>query len=304
MLRWVLVFVLFGSITAFDEAFAQATKIRVVATTPDLKALAEVVGGERVEVESLLRGDQDPHQLEVKRSHIENLKEADLLIRIGLDHEPWLPRLLRLVNNDRILPRSPGYLDASKGIALLETETPRAGGGGHVHGFGNTHYWLDPENAFIITDNIMKALKRISPKDAPAFQANRKLFLDRLRSSLNRWLKVMEPYRGMRVVAYHNSWPYFANRFGITVSAFIEPKPGIPPSPSYLASLIRRMKEHNVKVVIMEPYVDEATARFVAERSGAKLVKLPPSVGIEEGAGDYIALFEHNIQKLVAALRR
>jgi ABC-type Zn uptake system ZnuABC Zn-binding protein ZnuA len=289
--------------TAFDAAVACATQFQVVTTTPDLKALTEAVGGDRVEVESLLRGDQDPHQLEVKPSQIARLREAVLLVRIGLDHEPWLPRLLQLAQNDRILPRSSGHVDASRGIPLLETATPRAGGGGHVHGFGNTHYWLDPGNAPLITEHILKALQQLSPEDAAAFEANRQRFLDRLKPASEQWLKAMEPYRGTRVVAYHDSWAYFAHRFGLTVAAFIEPKPGIPASPSYLASLIGRMKDHQAKIIILEPYADEATARFVAERSRAKLVWLAPSVGGDGGAGDYIELFEHNIYRLIQAFQ-
>jgi zinc/manganese transport system substrate-binding protein len=303
MLGLALGLLVFGAITAFDDAFVRAIQIPVVTTTADLKALTEAVGGDRVEVESLLRGDQDPHQLEVKPGQIARLREAMLLIKIGLDHEPWLPRLLQLAENDRILPRSPGHVDASRGISLLETALPRAGGGSHVHAFGNTHYWLDPANAAAITEHILKALQQLSPEDAAAFEANRQRFLDRLMPALEQWLKAMEPYRGTRVVAFHDSWAYFAKRFGLTVAAFIEPKPGIPASPSYLASLIGRMKDHQVKIIVLEPYADEATARFVAERSRAKLVRLAPSVGSDDGAGGYIELFEHNIYRLIQAFQ-
>jgi zinc/manganese transport system substrate-binding protein len=303
MLGLALGLLVCGAITAFDAAFARAIQIPVVTTTPDLKALTEAVGGDRVGVESLLGGDQDPHQLEVKPGQIARLREAMLLIKIGLDHEPWLPRLLQLAENDRILPRSPGHVDASRGISLLETALPRAGGGGHVHAFGNTHYWLDPANAAPITERILKALQQLSPEDTAAFEANRQRFLDRLMPALEQWLKAMEPYRGTRVVAFHDSWAYFAKRVGLTVAALIEPKPGIPASPSYLASLIGRMKEHQVKIIVLEPYADEATARFVAERSRATLVRLAPSVGSDEGACGYIELFEHNIHRLIQAFQ-
>ena len=279
-------------------------KIRVVTTTSDLKALIEVVGGDRVEVESITSGDKDPHDLEIRPGHLVKLKGADLFVQIGLDHEPWVGRLLERAGNPRLLPRGEGHLDASRDVRLLETEVPRMGRTpGHIHAFGNTHYWLDPENARPITANIVKALSRLSPPDADRFGQNRATFLDRLDRSMERWLRETAPYRGTRVVSYHNSWPYFAKRFGLEVVGFVEPNPGVPPSPAHISSLIERMSSHQVKIILMEPYFSDAIPRLLSEKTGAVVVKLSPSVGGAEGIKDYLALFDHNISQLLAAFR-
>lgn len=293
----------FLALAAVVAVRADPAPLTVVTTAPDLKALVEEVGGEWVRVESLTTGLQDPHALEVKPSHIAHLRKADLLARIGLDHEPWLGRLLQSAQNPRLAPGGPGHLDASRGITLLETATAKVGGGGHVHGFGNTHYWLDPENARPITAAIVEALARAAPAGRQIFEANRRRFLERLDAALAGWLKALAPYRGTRAVAYHNTWPYFARRFGLTVVAFIEPKPEVPPSPAYLASLLERMQATRVKVVLAEPYVNQAVARQVADRAGATLITLVPSVGGDPRARDYLALFDLNVERLLAGFR-
>ena len=281
-----------------------AKKVRVVTTTPDLKALVEAVGGDRVEVESIAPGDKDPHDLEIRPSHLVKLKGAELFVRIGLDHEPWAWRLLQRAGNARLFPGGEGHLDASRDVPLLETEVPRAGRTpGHIHGFGNTHYWLDPANARPITANILKALSRLSPGDADRFGQNRATFLDRVDRALERWLRETAPYHGTRVVSYHNSWPYFAKRFGLEVVGFVEANPGVPPSPAHIGSLIERMSHHQVKIIVMEPYFSDSVPRLLAEKTGAAVVKLSPSVGGAEGIADYIALFDYDISRLVSAFR-
>jgi ABC-type Zn uptake system ZnuABC Zn-binding protein ZnuA len=277
-------------------------KIRVVTTTPDLKALVEAVGGDRLEVESIAPGDKDPHDLEIRPSHLVKLKGAELFVRIGLDHEPWAPRLLQRAASPHLFPGGEGHLDASRDVQLLETEVPRAGRApGHIHGFGNTHYWLDPANARPITANILKTLSRLSPGDADRFSQNRATFLDRLDRALERWLRETAPYRGTPVVSYHNSWPYFAKRFGVEIVGFVEPNPSVPPSPAYIGSLTERMVKRQVKIIVMEPYFSDSVPRFLAEKTKAVIVKLSPSVGGAEGIVDYIALFDYNISRLVNA---
>ncbi len=276
----------------------------VITTSTDLKALVEAVGGDRVQVESLAPPLQDPHAVEVKPGQLAKLKAAALLVRIGLDHEPWLTRVLRSINDPRFVRGSPNYLDTSKGIQLLQAETPRVRPerGVHVHGFGNTHYWLDPENARPITAGILDALARLSPPDRSHFEANRARFLKRLDAALERWSQTMAPYRGTRVVVFHETWPYFAQRFGLVVVAAVEPTPGVPPSPSYLATLTQKMRETGVKLLIAEPYSNASVVSQVAARSGARPVTLIPSVGGDPEAKDYLALFDLNIKRLTEAL--
>jgi ABC-type Zn uptake system ZnuABC Zn-binding protein ZnuA len=279
-------------------------RLLVVTTSTDLKALVEVVGGERVQVESLAAPLADPHAVDVKPGQLAKLKSAALLVRVGLDHEPWLARALRSLNDPRFVRGSPHDLDASKGIRLLQAETPRvrAERGVHVHGFGNTHYWLDPENARPITGAILDALRRLAPADHPHFEANRRRFLERLDADLKRWSQAMAPYRGAQAVVVHETWPYFAERFGLVLVAAVEPTPGVPPSASSLASLIQKMREVGVKLLIAEPSSNAAVVSRVAAGSGARTVTLIPSVGGDPEAPDYLALFDLNIRRLTEAL--
>ncbi|PYN83593.1 MAG: hypothetical protein DMD96_01805 [Candidatus Rokuibacteriota bacterium] len=278
--------------------------IAVVTTSTDLKALVEAVGGERVAVESLAPPLHDPHAVEVTPGQLAKLKAAALLVRIGLDHEPWLARVRAAMNDARFVPGGPGDLDTSRGIELLQTETPRVKSerGVHVHGFGNPHYWLDPANAAPMTQTILDALTRLSPDGYRAFALNRARLLERLDAGLARWTAVLAPHRGARVVVVHDSWPYFARRFGLAVVATVEPAPGIPPSPSSLAALTARMKEAGVKLLITEPASNLSIANQVAARSGARLVTLIPSVGGDAEARDYPSLFEVNVRRLAQAL--
>lgn len=281
-----------------------AAPLSVVTTTTDLKSLVEAVGGERVQVEALAPPLHDPHAVEVKPGQLARLKAATLLVRIGLDHEPWLARVLRTVNDPRFARGSPHSLETSRGIRLLQAEIPRvrAERGVHVHGFGNTHYWLDPENARPMTEAILQALTRLSPGDRTTFEANRARFLTRLEEGLARWARAMAPYRGTRVVVVHETWPYFAERFGLVVVAAVEPTPGVPPSPSYLATLTQRMREAGVKILIAEPYANTSIIGQVASRSGARVVTLIPSVGGDPDANDYLGLFDLNLKRLTEAL--
>lgn len=281
-----------------------ADPLPVVTTSTDLKALVEAVGGERVQVESLAPPLHDPHAVDVKPGQLAKLKAATLVVRIGLDHEPWLGRALRTLSDPRFVRGSPHYLDTSKGIQLLQAETPRikADKGAHLHGLGNTHYWLDPENGRPITAAILEALARLAPGDRLYFETNRKRFLDQLDRRLKGWLQTMAPYKGTRVVAVHETWPYFAQRFGLVIVGVVEPTPGVPPSPSYLAGLIQKMRDSRIRLLIAEPYSNASVVRQVATQSGATAITLIPSVGGDPAASDYLSLFDFNIKRLSEAV--
>jgi ABC-type Zn uptake system ZnuABC Zn-binding protein ZnuA len=280
-----------------------AEPLPVVTTSTDLKALVEAVGGERVRVESLAPPLHNPHALEVKTSQLSKIKRASLLVRIGLDHEPWLGRALRTLSDRRFVRDSPNYLDTSKGIQLLQAETPRvrADKGEHVHGFGNTHYWLDPENSKPISAAILEAVARLAPGERRYFEANRKRFLDQIDERLKIWLRAMARLKGTRVVTVHETWPYFAQRFGLVVVGVVEPTPGVPPSPSYLASLIQKMRASGVALLIAEPYSNASVVSQIAAQSGASAITLIPSVAGDPEASDYLSLFDLNIKRLSSA---
>ncbi len=280
--------------------------IKVITTTTDLKALVQAVGGDAGDVESLAPPLQDPHTVDVKPGQLARLKTAALLVRIGLDHEPWLPRALRTLGDERFAPGSPHYLDTSRRVRVLQAEAPRVregGGAGHVHGYGNTHYWLDPENGRAMTAAIAEALTRLAPAHAARFEAQRQRFLSALDAGLARWSAALAPYRGARVVVVHDTWPYFAARFGLVVAAAVEPTPGVPPSPAYLADLAQRMRAGGVRVIVAEPSSNAAVVNSLAARVTGRAVTLVPSVGGDPAAADYVALFDLNVRRLAEALR-
>jgi zinc/manganese transport system substrate-binding protein/zinc transport system substrate-binding protein len=232
------------------------------------------------------------------------LKNARMLLRVGLDYDLWVDRLLAQAANPAIVRGGPGYVDASFAIAALEVRGMSVGpGDGHVHGNGNPHYWLDPKNAEIVTGTILEALTRLDPANAPGYEANRSAFLARLQAKLTEWEAKLAPLKGTPIVAYHNSWPYFARRFRLDFVAFIEMKPGVPPSPAHLAEIVRTTRARNVRIVVREPHEPKRDVDFVAGKAGASVVTLAASVGALPQAGDYIALFDANVAALTAAAR-
>jgi zinc/manganese transport system substrate-binding protein len=279
-------------------------RLRVVATIPDLADIARQVGGDRVEVESIAVGVQDPHYVDPKPSFVVKLNRADVFIQVGLDLEiGWAPPLLNQSRNSRIQKGGEGYIDASEVVEILERPTvPVTRAEGDIHIYGNPHYWLDPINGKHIARRLADTFARLRPGWAAEFEAGRSRFAERIDAALAGWLSRLEPYRGRAVIAYHNSWPYFTRRFGIRVAGFIEPKPGIPPSPRDLVRVIDLMRSQGIETIVNTVYYDDKPSRFVAEKTGARSITLATSVGGAPGVSDYFDLFEHNVGLLVAAL--
>jgi ABC-type Zn uptake system ZnuABC Zn-binding protein ZnuA len=287
-----------------SAAFAQ-DRVQVVTTTTDLRSLTEAVGGDQVAAVSLVPPNLDAEEYQPKPQDVLRLKQARLLVRVGLDYDLWLDRLLAQVGRSEISRGGPAYVDASFAIAVLELRGMSVGpGDGHAHGSGNPHYWLDPKNAETITANIVEALARIDPANAKTYEANRQAFLTRLNAKLTEWESKLGVLKAMPIVAYHNSWPYFARRFRLDVIGFIETKPGVPPSPSHLAEIVRDMRARGARIVLREPHEPERDVAFVASRAGAQIVTLAASVGALPGADDYISLFDVNVAALTKAAAR
>ncbi len=278
-------------------------KIRVVTTTEDLAALTRELGGDKVDVSAIARGYQDPHFVESKPSFILDASKADMLVYVGLDLEiGWLPNVVDGSRNRKIQRGAPGNVDASKGITLQEVPTGRITRElGDIHAYGNPHYWLDPANARVITANILAGLKAVDPQNAATYASRRDDFLKRLDAKIAEWKSRMTPWQGLHVVAYHNSWPYFARAFGLIVDEFLEPKPGIPPSPSHIAEVIQTMQREGTKIIVMEPYFSRKVPDLVASKSGGQVVELSPSVGGEKEIHTYFDLFDVDLGKLIAA---
>jgi len=278
--------------------------IDVVATTEDLAALSREVGGDKVKVTALARGYQDPHYVEPKPSFIMKLHRADLLVAVGRELEvAWLPALTQQSRNGKIQPGADRYLDASLTARILDIPRgPITRAMGDAHPLGNPHYWLDPANGREVARAIQQKLAEIRPGDADYFAQRFADFDLRLTEAERRWDTQMAPYRGLKIVTYHRSWPNFCERFGLDVIGYVEPRPGIPPSPGHLLDLIREMKHQEVKILVVEPYFDQKTPKSVARQTGAKLVVLLPSVGGEKQVQGFIQLFDHNLERLTSAI--
>jgi ABC-type Zn uptake system ZnuABC Zn-binding protein ZnuA len=286
-----------------NTAFAQ--KLNVVTTTSDLASITQEVGGDRVTVTSIAKGYQDPHFVEPKPSFLLLLRRADLLEVVGLDLEVgWLPPLLEQSRNPKIHVGGAGYLDVSNGVEILDRPTGTVNRSmGDVHAMGNPHYWIDPANAVRIAIQVSNRLSQLQPKDATYFAGRLETFKKRMNEANKKWMAMLAPYRGAKIVTYHNSWPNFARRFGLNVVGYVEPKPGVPPSPSHTFELINLMKEQKVKAILVEPYFDLKTPQSIAERTGASLLVMYPSVGGRPELSDYFQLFDRNVNELVKALR-
>ena len=279
------------------------SRLNIMTATTDLAALAQEIGGDKVNVESVARGYQDPHFVEAKPSFLLKLRHADLLIVVGLELEiGWLPPLISQSTNPKIQVGAPGYFDASRFAKILEIPTgvvTRAEG--DVHPLGNPHYWLDPENGLRIAKGIQNKLSEMRPNDAAYFAQQYDAFEKRIKQADEKWLTEMKPYAERKVVTYHRSWPNFAEHFNLNVVGYVEPRPGIPPSPQHTVELIGLMKRDGVKVILVEPYFDLKTPNAIARETGAQVVVLMPSVGGEKEITDYFKLFDYDIAKLKQA---
>jgi zinc/manganese transport system substrate-binding protein len=293
------------AVTLIGSANAFAA-LKVVTTTQDLESLTREVGGDKVTVESLAKGYQDPHFVEAKPSFIMKLHSADLLVAVGRELEiGWLPPLINQSRNTRIQPNADRYLDASLTAKILEIPTGQITRAmGDVHPSGNPHYWLSPDNGRRIAQEIQKKLAEISPGDAAYFAQRYADFDRRLAEAEKRWHAAMAPYKGVKVATYHRSWPNFTDAFGLDVIGYVEPKPGIPPSPSHTLELIQEMKRQQVKIIMVEPYFDRKTPDAIARETGAQVIVLAPSVGGAPEVTDYFKLFDYDVNLVVNAIKQ
>ncbi|MBI5245642.1 MAG: zinc ABC transporter substrate-binding protein [Elusimicrobia bacterium] len=280
-----------------------SAKIQIVTTTEDLAALAREVGGGQVEAQTIAKGYEDPHFVQAKPSYLLKLKRADLFIQVGLELEvAWAGALLTSARNTNIIPGNPGFLDASESCEVLEKPQSVDRSLGDVHPLGNPHYWLDPANGRIIASRIAQRLEEIDSSHAAEYRSNLAAFEKRLNEKSREWALLAQPLKGLGVVTYHNSWPNFARRFGLRVVNFIEPRPGIPPSPAHVQSLEKQMAREKIALILVEPYFDDKLPRKIAEDTGAHLVILPPSVGAVPDIKTYFGLFDHDLKLILGAL--
>ena len=294
---------LFFALTSFFLS-ANAGSVKVVTTTTDMKSITELIGGNKVSVSSIATGYQNPHFVDPKPSYIISLSKADMFVTVGLDLETgWSPQLLSSSRNNKIQKGAAGYVDASNGVSLYQVPSSVNRAEGDIHIYGNPHYWLDPMNGKVIARNIANGLERVDPSDKAIFEANLQSFYNRIDAKMKEWQAKMAPFKGSKIIAYHNEWVYFEKRFGLEIVDFMEPKPGIPPSPSQLVKVIKEIKANNIKVIISSPYFSSSSSDVVAKQTGVKELTLSTSVGGFNAIKNYFDLFDYNINQLTAVLK-
>lgn len=285
-------------------AVSANAKLNVVATLPDFGSVAREVGGDYVDVTTLAKPTEDPHFVDARPSFVVKLREADVLIDGGAELEiGWLPPLLQNARNSKIEIGQPGRVQASEGIRLMEVPAQLTRAAGDVHAMGNPHFMVDPIIAKAVAAHIARAFSAVDPAHAAAYQANEKQFDNTINAKLQEWGAKLLPFRGQSLVAYHDSWVYFAHRFGFNINIFLEPKPGIPPSPSHLAEVIAQMKAQKIKAILVEPYQNRKIAEKVAEETGGKVVDFAQFPGALPDTPTYVKLIDALVSRLVAALK-
>jgi zinc/manganese transport system substrate-binding protein len=274
-------------------------KVKIVTSTSDLADLAKQIGGDRIQVDFIVKGTQNPHYIEIKPSYMLKLKSASLFIMIGMQLENWAQQIIDGSRNTNLV-----ILDCSKNINKLEIPTYKVDASyGDVHPFGNPHYWLDPENAKIILQEILESLTQIDPSNYSYYKNNLDNYIDKLNSKISEWQNIMKPLSGKRIITYHSSFSYLLNRFGLQSAGYIEPKPGISPSPSHTAEIIKIIRDGNIKLIGVEQFYEQNTANKLASATGAKVVELCTSVGGMAGIDDYLSLIDYNVKALNMELK-
>ncbi len=272
-------------------------KVRVVTSTTDLADIVKTIGGDRVTVTSIARGNQDPHYVEVLPSYMIKVRKADLYFMVGMELDLWAQQIIDGSRNRKIV-----VVDCSMEINKMEIPTGTVDASmGDIHRFGNPHYWLDPQNGKRIASLIAQKLSNAAPKSSELFYQNLDAFNLQLDNAIIDWEKRFVNLRGKKLIYYNNSWPYFSNRFGLDTVGFLEPKPGITPSPSKLNQIIQLIETETIQVIASETYFSDRAPKFIASKTGVKTVQLAQSVGALAGADSYINLFETNLNLLIKA---
>jgi len=285
-------------------ATAADAKIKVVTTLPDFAALAREVGGDKIEVSAMAKPTEDPHFVDARPSFVVQLRSADVLIDGGAELEiGWLPPLLQNARNPKIEIGKPGRVQASQGIRLMNVPAEVTRAAGDVHALGNPHFMTDPIIAKTVALHIAQSFAAVDAPNAAFYDANYKKFEATINAKLQEWGTAMLPFKGQSVVAYHDSWVYFAHRFGLNIDIFLEPKPGIPPSPSHLAEVIEKMKAQKIKAIIVEPFHDRKIAEKVASSTGAKVVDFAQYPGALPNTDSYVKLIDTLVSRLAAAMK-
>jgi len=275
-------------------ALGLQAKVNVVASITDLADIAMQVGGENVSVISISRGNQDPHYVEVLPSYMIKVKRADMYLMVGMELDQWADQVIDGSRNRKL-----HIVDCSEDIQRLNVPTRKVDASmGDIHPNGNPHYWLNPENGKMIAKTIARNLKSVDPQHGDAYEANLQIFLKSIDDLEQRWATQYSMLQGQSIIYYHDTWPYFNEYFGLIAVAFVEPKPGIMPTPTHLDHLIHIIKDQNIKAIAMEPYFSISAPAFLREKTEVQIVHMAQSVGAEEHTETYQKMLEYNLATL------
>lgn len=302
MKRFIWLFAL-AAVSALGAVPARAD-LKVATSLTDLASVAQFVGGKHVTAESLCRGYEDPHFVPAKPSLMKAIQHADVYISTGLELDAgWLPLVLPGSRNPKIQPGAKGFVDGSDGVQVLEKPSGTVSRSeGDVHPLGNPHYYLDPKALEVLADHLARVFSQLDPANAADYAANAKQFDERMETSLAKWEKQMEPYKGTPIVTYHKNFIYFIDRFGLKDFGNVEPKPGIPPTPRHIAEEAEAMKASGVKVVVYGPYYKADASNELAKRAGGVAVEVATESGGLPGTDDVFSKFDVLVSSMAGAL--
>lgn len=291
------------SVALIPGASRAGGKLKVVATTPDYAALAQAIGGDRITIKTLAKPTEDPHFVDARPSHIVTLNRADLLIESGADLElGWLPPLIEGSRNKTLMAGEAGRFLGSGGVQLRDVPTVLDRAQGDIHARGNPHFLMDPVNSGIVASRLTERFCMLDADSCPVYRESLVRFTDQLETKMMTWSKRLAPYKGMQIVTYHKTWTYFTGRFGLLCDTFLEPKPGIPPSPPHLAKVIANMKANAMRVILVEPFQSHKTAQAVAGHTGATVVDVCQFPGALPDTDTYFSLIDAVVDGIANAL--
>lgn len=277
-----------------------ADPIRVVTAIPDFAAIAEAIGGGDVQAESIIVGNRDAHAVELLPSFFVRIRKAQMYVKAGMDLDLWSQQLIDGSRNARLV-----VVDASSNVTPLEVPTFKVDASyGDLHRFGNPHYWLDPSATRPMVEAILAGLIAVAPERSASFRANANAYVSAYEAAGTRWAERLAPYRGAKLVSFHRSWPYFAARYGLEFVGELEPKPGVPPTPTHIAAMQELLRSGTVAAILMESYFDDRVPQMLARTTGVPLVKVPVLVGAEAGATTRETMFDLIVDRLVSGLQR
>ncbi len=294
-----------GFLVAVPLSCPAAEKLMVVASTLDMADFARQIGGDKVNVYAISTGKYDLHFFDPRPSQVMKLRSADMLIIGGLDVDVWIQGMMDASRNGKIQFGAAGYVDPSDGIRPIQVPKGRIDGAmGDVHPYGNPHYWYTRENVHIAVENIAKGLVRLSPEDADYFERNKKAYLKKVDEAFDELHRKVAPFQGTKIIQYHQSWDYFCIEFGLEIVASLEPKPGIPPSPSHLVEVVRTARREDARLMLVEPYYPRRPVDFIARETGVKVLRLPLFLGGEKGVTAYLDNLAYIVDQMVQALSK